>query len=61
MTAPDPLREDEVMQVGEAIIMAQPAHHARDWQLNPIYEAERLAGATLARAAILRLDQVRGK
>lgn len=49
----------EVKAVVRAIIMAQPAHRARNWLHNPIFEEELLAGMILARAAIAALDKAR--
>lgn len=55
MTAPDPLREDEVEAVARAI--AEAEGNASDSGVWPKWSDYR----DHARAAILRLDEVRGK
>lgn len=50
MTDPNPLREDEVAEVAKAIQDLMPAWLAEDGRVDD---------DALARAAILRLDQVR--
>ena len=54
MTDPNPLRGDEVEAVAEAIARFSHKWHALDQDGKDSYRIR-------ARAAILRLDQVRGK
>lgn len=58
MTASDPLREDEVEVVAEAAYLAHVGRN-KLWSSVSLFQKDRWRAS--ARAAILRLDQVRGK
>jgi hypothetical protein len=59
MTAPDPLREDEVIEVAKAIYGGGAAVSDEDWSRPPAKSWYRDEGRFAARAAILRLDEMR--